>query len=117
MLERGAKFLKLVYESPRWRIWEVRGTDPPASNGAKLLAAGPNWFMVDASKTDRRRATATRSTGRRRRLREPRAAAAGPRSSRATSRACVMVQARFGLERRPPRKGVLAPWSLAPGVY
>src|SRR4051812_32114119 len=51
VLERGAKFLKLAYESPRWRIWEVRGTDPPASNGAKLLAAGPNWFMLDASKT------------------------------------------------------------------
>ncbi|MDA0164657.1 hypothetical protein OM076_30600 [Solirubrobacter ginsenosidimutans] len=51
VLERGAKFLKLKYESPRWRIWEVRGTDPPASNGAKLLAAGPNWFMLDASKT------------------------------------------------------------------
>jgi hypothetical protein len=51
VLERGAKFLKLAYASPRWRIWEVAGTDPPASNGAKLLAAGPNWFMVDASKT------------------------------------------------------------------
>jgi hypothetical protein len=51
VLERGAKFLKLAYESPRWRIWEVTGTDPPASNGAKLLAAGPNWFMLDASKT------------------------------------------------------------------
>ena len=50
VLERGARFLKLVYESPRWRIWEVRGTDPPASNGAKILATGPNWFMVDAAK-------------------------------------------------------------------
>ena len=29
---------------------EVRGTDPPASNGAKVLATGPNWFMVDTSK-------------------------------------------------------------------
>ncbi len=48
VLERGAKFLKLAYESPRWRIWEVRDTDPPASGGAKLLGAGPNWFMVDA---------------------------------------------------------------------
>ena len=27
------------------------GTDPPASGGAKLLAAGPNWFMVDAERT------------------------------------------------------------------
>ncbi len=23
---------------------------PPASNGATLLAAGPNWFMVNAAK-------------------------------------------------------------------
>jgi hypothetical protein len=51
VLGRGARFLRLAYESPRWRIWEVRGTDPPASNGARLLAAGPNWFMLDASKT------------------------------------------------------------------
>jgi hypothetical protein len=50
VLERGARFLKLVYESPRWRIWQVRGTDPPASNGATVLATGPNWFMVHASK-------------------------------------------------------------------
>jgi hypothetical protein len=50
VLERGARFLKLVYESPRWRIWEVRGTDPPASNGATVLASGPNWFMIDAEK-------------------------------------------------------------------
>jgi hypothetical protein len=48
VLERGASFLQLVYESPRWRIWRVRGTDPPASNGARMLAAGPNWFMVHA---------------------------------------------------------------------
>src|SRR3954447_2490749 len=34
LLERGARFLKPVYDSPRWRIWEVIGTDPPASNGA-----------------------------------------------------------------------------------
>ena len=48
VLERGASFLQLVYESPRWRIWKVRDTDPPASNGARMLAAGPNWFMVHA---------------------------------------------------------------------
>ena len=50
MLETGADFLDLVYESPRWRIWEVQDTDPPASNGAHLLAVGPNWFMVDTKK-------------------------------------------------------------------
>jgi hypothetical protein len=48
LLKRGAPFLKLRYRSPRWRIWEVRGTDPPASDGAKVLATGPNWFEVDA---------------------------------------------------------------------
>jgi hypothetical protein len=40
----------LRYSSPRWRIWEVRGTDPPASDGATVLATGPNWFEVDATR-------------------------------------------------------------------
>ncbi len=48
LLDRGAKYLKPVYDSPRWRIWEIRGTDPPASGGAKMVAAGPSWFEVDA---------------------------------------------------------------------
>jgi hypothetical protein len=48
LLDGGLSYLQLVYRSPRWRIWEVRGTDPPASNGARVLAAGPNWFEVDA---------------------------------------------------------------------
>ena len=73
MLERGAKFLKLVYESPRWRIWEVRGTDPPASGGAKLLAAGPNWFMVDADQADARALPLHALLVDQRRLPEPRA--------------------------------------------
>jgi hypothetical protein len=47
LLGHGAKFLRRVYSSPRWRIWEVRGTDPPASGGAKMIAAGPTWFEVD----------------------------------------------------------------------
>jgi hypothetical protein len=50
LLEGGLDFLELVYSSPRWRIWELRDPVPPASNGASLLAAGPNWFMVNASK-------------------------------------------------------------------
>ncbi len=50
VLEQGAKFLKPVYTSPRWRIWQVRDVDPPASNGATVLAVGPNWFMVDTKK-------------------------------------------------------------------
>jgi hypothetical protein len=47
LLDSGLGYLTLVYRSPRWRIWEVRGTDPPASNGARVLAAGPTWFEVD----------------------------------------------------------------------
>ncbi|MBE2316786.1 hypothetical protein DVA67_012450 [Solirubrobacter sp. CPCC 204708] len=50
LLEDGLDYLELVYESPRWRIWELRDPVPPASNGASMLAAGPNWFMVNASK-------------------------------------------------------------------
>ena len=77
VLERGAKFLKLAYESRAGASGRSRGTDPPASNGAKLLAAGPNWFMVDAAQARPSCATATRSTGRSSELPEPRAAAAG----------------------------------------
>ena len=50
LLEGGVDYLDLVYDSPRWRIWELRDPVPPASGGATLLAAGPNWFMVNASK-------------------------------------------------------------------
>ena len=97
VLERGARFLKLVYESPRWRIWEVRGTDPPASNGAQVLATGPNWFMVHAPKPTVVRYRYT-----------PYWSAANACLSRAPggwtrvapeSEEVVLVQARFGLER------------------
>jgi hypothetical protein len=104
VLERGAKFLRLAYHSPRWKIWEVAGTDPPASDGAKLLAAGPNWFMVDAAKTTvvRYRYTKYWST-----------------SDACLSRAddgwteveprngggVILVQAKFGLERGRDAKG------------
>ena len=37
VLERGAKFLKLVYDSPRWRIWEV-ARDRPARLQRRLAA-------------------------------------------------------------------------------
>jgi hypothetical protein len=97
VLERGARFLKLVYESPRWRIWEVRGVDPPASNGARMLAVGPNWFMVDARKPTVVRYRYT-----------PYWTTTGACVSRAPGGwtrvvpeqdGVVMVQARFGLER------------------
>jgi hypothetical protein len=97
VLERGAKFLKLVYDSPRWRIWEVAGTDPPASNGASLLAVGPNWFMVDVKKSTvvRYRYTpywvTTNACVER--------AAGGWTRVQADEPGVVVVQARFGLER------------------
>jgi hypothetical protein len=47
LLRQGVPYLHLVYHSPHWRIWEVQGTDPPASDGARMLAAGPTWFEVD----------------------------------------------------------------------
>jgi hypothetical protein len=50
LLRHGAPFLVLRYSSPRWRIWEVRGTDPPASDGAQMLATGPDWFELDATR-------------------------------------------------------------------
>src|SRR4051794_5255491 len=50
LLDRGARFLKPVSRSPRWRVGEVLGPAPPASDGARVLAAGPNWFEVDASR-------------------------------------------------------------------
>src|SRR4051812_26751491 len=97
VLERGARFLKPVYDSPRWRIWEVVGTDPPASNGADVLAVGPNWFMVDVKKSTvvRYRYTgywsATNACLSR--------AAEGWTRVQPDEPGVVLVQARFGLER------------------
>jgi hypothetical protein len=104
VLERGAKFLDLAYESPRWRIWEVKGTDPPASNGAKLLAAGPNWFMVDASRTTvvRYRYTKYWSTS------DACLARADDGWTEVEPRndgGVILVQAKFGLERGRDAKG------------
>ena len=97
VLERGAKFLTLVYESPRWRIWEVRGTDPPASNGAQVLATGPNWFMVHAPKPTvvRYRYTPYWSAENACLSRAP----GGWTRVEPKSDEVVLVQARFGLER------------------
>jgi hypothetical protein len=103
VLERGAKFLKLAYETPRWRIWEVRGTDPPASGGAKLLAAGPNWFMVDAKRTTvvRYRYTKYWFTSDACLSRAP----DGWTQVEPIEGGVVLVQARFGLERARRAKG------------
>jgi hypothetical protein len=49
LLRRGAPFLRLAHESPGWRIFEVLGAEPPASGGARITAAGPNGFDVEAA--------------------------------------------------------------------
>jgi hypothetical protein len=104
ILERGASFLRLRYGSPRWRIWEVRGTDPPASGGANLLAAGPNWFMVDTDGPTLVRYRYTRywSTSD---ACLSRAAGGWTRVDPLEGRGVVLVQARFGLERAHRAKG------------
>jgi len=98
LLDRGARFLKLVHRSPRWRIWEVQGTDPPASDGARVLAAGPTWFEVDARSATvvRYRYTPYWSTEGACLRRAP---GGWTRIDPGRSRV-VLVRARFGLERR-----------------
>jgi hypothetical protein len=49
LLERGEPFLRLAYESPDWRIWEVRDPSPPASDGARMVAADPTGFELETS--------------------------------------------------------------------
>src|SRR3954471_23138838 len=97
LLEHGARFLKPVYDSPRWRIWEVVGTDPPASNGADVLAVGPNWFMVDVNRSTvvRYRYTPYWSANNACVSR----AADGWTRVQPEEPGVVIVQARFGLER------------------
>jgi hypothetical protein len=48
LLERGAPYLKLAHASHNWRIWQVRDPAPPATGGARVTAALPNGFDVDA---------------------------------------------------------------------
>jgi hypothetical protein len=98
LLGRGAKFLELVYDSPRWRIWEVHGTDPPASGGAKMIGAGPTWFEVDAHRPTvvRQRYTPYWST----RGACVRKAPGGWTEVDPGSSRVVLVEARFGIDRR-----------------
>jgi hypothetical protein len=48
LLERGAPYLRLAHESPGWRIWEVLDASPPASDGARVVAADPAGFEVES---------------------------------------------------------------------
>ena len=99
LLDRGPAYLKLVYHSPRWRIWEVRGTDPPASAGAKMLGAGPTWFEVDTTKPTvvRQRYTRYWST----RGACVRKAPGGWTEVDPGNSGVILVQARFGIDKRP----------------
>src|SRR3954469_4208641 len=98
LLDRGARFLKPVHRSPRWRIWEVQGTDPPASGGARVLAAGPTWFEVAArgATVVRYRYTPYWSTEGACLRRAP----GGWTRIEPDHGGVVLVRARFGLERR-----------------
>ena len=46
LLRRAPPYLRPVHRSRRWRIWRVLGTAPPASGGARVLAAGPDSFTL-----------------------------------------------------------------------
>jgi hypothetical protein len=48
LLESGLPYLRLADESEHWKIWEVRDAGAPASNGARVTAADPAGFEVDA---------------------------------------------------------------------
>jgi hypothetical protein len=50
LVASGPAFLRLADRSPGWRIYEVRDTEPPASGGARVTAAGPDGFDVVTSK-------------------------------------------------------------------
>lgn len=49
LLERGAPFLRLVHNGPRWRIWRVRGAAPPVAGPARMTAHGPRGFTLRAT--------------------------------------------------------------------
>jgi hypothetical protein len=50
LLRSDPAFLRLAYSSPQWKIWEVKDASPPASDGARVVAAGPEGFDVVADK-------------------------------------------------------------------
>lgn len=50
LLLGGLPGLRLVHRSAHWRIWEVRGTEPPVSGPARLTAAGADGFDLEATR-------------------------------------------------------------------
>ena len=73
LLEGGVDYLELVYDSPRWRIWELRDPVPPASGGATLLAAGPELVHGQRRQADGRQVPLHAVLVDHERVREPRA--------------------------------------------
>jgi hypothetical protein len=51
LLKRGLPYLRPAHEGGGWRIWEVRDPSPPASDGARVTAAGPDGFEVESRGT------------------------------------------------------------------
>src|SRR5262249_27574892 len=103
LLESGLDFLGPVYRSPRWRIWELRDPTPPASNGATMLAAGPNWVLVAASQPTRVAYRYTPYWTTEDACVSP--APGGWTRVEPVGEGVVIVQARFGLERTRRAKG------------
>ncbi len=50
LLLDGLPFLDPVYTSANWSIWEVRGTEPPVSGPAHMVAAGADGFDLEATR-------------------------------------------------------------------
>ena len=50
LLMNAVPFLKPVYTSEHWKLWEVRGTAPPVSGPARLTAAGADGFDLRATR-------------------------------------------------------------------
>ncbi len=107
VLERGAKFLELAYESPRWRIWEVRGTDPAGLRRREAARRGPELVHGRRRAHDRRPLPLHEVLVHERRLPEPRARRLDAGRTARRRRRAGPGALRTGAS--PPRKGVLAP--------
>jgi hypothetical protein len=97
LLATRPRFLRLADTAPGWRIYEVRRTQPPASGGARLTAAGPDGFDVLATRPTVVRQRFTRY------FRAPgacvtRAPGGWTRVAPTLSRGPVRVRARFDLD-------------------
>jgi len=50
LLDRGAPYLRLVHESPRWRIWRVVDAASPAAGPARFTAESADGFVLRATR-------------------------------------------------------------------